>query len=74
MTRRDFQLIAESLKKTRPAHYTERLNSIPEGELAWKRAECSVWNCVCKTIANDLSGTNPRFDRSRFLDACGVKE
>jgi len=26
---------------------------------------------VCLRIANALSGSNPRFDRSRFLAACG---
>jgi hypothetical protein len=26
------------------------------------------------SFANDLASTNPRFDRARFLDACGTTE
>jgi hypothetical protein len=27
---------------------------------------------VCETFAGILATTNPRFNRSRFLDACGI--
>lgn len=28
---------------------------------------------IADSIANALEADNPRFDRARFLDACGVK-
>lgn len=33
-----------------------------------------AWEDRCRDLAGTLAGTNPRFDRSRFLAACGVYE
>jgi len=33
-----------------------------------------IKNTVCKRFAYDFSYENPRFDRNKFLDACGVEE
>ena len=27
---------------------------------------------ICETFADELAGTNPNFDRARFLTACGL--
>ena len=51
MTRRDFQLIADTIREL---PQTIRLR-------------------VALTFAENLRGTNPRFDRDRFLVACGVE-
>ena len=29
---------------------------------------------VCRTLAHYFATDNPKFDRQRFLDACGIKE
>jgi len=55
MTRKDYVLIAETIKE---AH---RLTS--------EKAGAGV---VAYMLANTLQADNPRFDRARFLDACGV--
>ena len=57
MTRKDYVLIAETIKE---AH---RLTS--------EKAGAGV---VAYMLANTLQADNPRFDRARFLSACGVME
>jgi hypothetical protein len=63
MTRKDFQVIADSL---RAALMTVQDMDDAKAHEAWK--------VCCREVASGLAGTNPRFDRQRFLDACtGVK-
>lgn len=62
MTRQDFKLIAEVLKDSLPY---EDSNSI--------EAERGYHEMICNAFADRLSSTNPNFDRTRFLKACGVK-
>jgi hypothetical protein len=60
MTRKDYQLLAESI-------LTARKVQSDIGEMY-----ISVAHLV-NTLATDLEIDNPRFDRARFLTACGVK-
>lgn len=56
MTRKDYVVIAEAIRKASQAPgYAER-NAF-----------------VAHAIADALAADNPRFDRARFLSACGVK-
>lgn len=59
MTRKDYQLIADVIKTAR---------KVEQGETVL----VSVAHLV-NTLATDLEIDNPRFDRARFLVACGVK-
>ena len=34
----------------------------------------AAWESVCRYFAKECAGTNPRFDRKRFMAACGVAE
>lgn len=61
MTRKDFELIADVLRKHRasyPGHWDPNL-----------RRACDDH---AKAFADRLALVNPRFDRARFLAACGV--
>ena len=60
MTKKDFELIARviRLSKRRFDAYNETAIEIHE---------------FAKEMAYHLSATNPRFDRERFLAACGVQ-
>lgn len=60
MTRKDYVLIAEALRITN--------GSI---KVAPYDAETAL-DLVAKVIADRLENENPRFDRARFLKACGV--
>lgn len=59
MTKKDYILIAEAIKKT---------SDSAKGNLS---EECAVQATACN-IADVLERDNTRFDRSRFLEACGV--
>jgi hypothetical protein len=61
MTKRDFELIAQSVRVARPG-----LRSEHTGPMHFALDHFSI------LIANALANDNPRFDRERFLKACGV--
>lgn len=60
MTRKDYQLIADALKSARDESTTE-----------WLRAGVER---AASRVAQALRATNPRFDVTRFLVACGIPE
>ena len=58
MTRKDYQLIASAI--------SELASDFGKGEVV-------AINLVADTLADALAQENPRFDRAKFLTACGVK-
>lgn len=58
MTRKDFELIADVMKRTRPASAKER----------------EQWMKTVSAMAYSLASTNSRFDHDRFVRACGGAE
>lgn len=60
-TRKDFVLIAEAVAACKP--------NDPSESPDYKRGVYAVAN----ELAWQLGKTNPRFDRERFLKACGVQ-
>jgi hypothetical protein len=60
MTRKDYELIAESIM-------TARKVQSDIGEMYVSIAH------LVNTLATDLEVQNPRFNREMFLTACGVK-
>lgn len=67
MTRRDFELIALAIKCA-PLEGNMR-------ECEWSQDQLAqaIREIVAKRLARDLASTNPRFNRCRFLAACGVE-
>lgn len=63
MTRKDYQLIANTLAAERAYH----------ADLGQAYAAETV-ESVAARLADELADDNPRFDRERFLKACGVGE
>jgi hypothetical protein len=59
MTRKDYELIAEVIKTAR---------KVETGEAVLVSVEH-----LANTLATELEIENPRFNRARFLSACGVK-
>jgi len=59
MTRKDFVLLAATLRTTRSAV-----------ESPDYKAACEL---TARNMAHVLANDNPRFDRARFLGACGVQ-
>lgn len=63
MTRKDYVIIAESIKGS--INYEKSFNNNQDGANALK--------FLALTLSSSLETDNPRFNRARFLDACGVK-
>ena len=61
MTRKDYVLIAAAIKAAATEYPDER----PDAEQQQED--------VAFSIAEALASDNPRFDRERFLKACGVQ-
>ncbi len=64
MTRKDYVLIAKAIKESQPA-------MLPAGLLllsARRAQHARTATCVMEALASD----NPRFDRSKFEEACGL--
>jgi hypothetical protein len=60
--RKDFEAIARAVNDARIV--------APSADI---RASASTADYIAKELASVLAGSNERFDRARFLAACGVK-
>lgn len=67
MTKKDFELIAAALRASRPDPMR-----IAASEEYIEGCE-NQFRLSCETITKAVQTTNPRFDRARFLAACGVQ-
>jgi capsule polysaccharide export protein KpsE/RkpR len=59
MTRKDYQLIAEVIREQ-------------GADLVYQNSEKARHDLTAHALADALALDNPRFDRARFLTACGV--
>jgi len=62
MTRQDFEMIAETIRAN--AAELDAALGAEKGDIAF--------GITANAFADALAQTNPRFDRARFLRACGV--
>ncbi len=63
MTREHFELIAETMKEARPFFKEDA-----RGE---ETRAYGQWANDCTALATCFVSINPRFDRQRFMTACG---
>jgi hypothetical protein len=66
MTRKDFILIAETIRLL-PSFETYQ----QDGKLY--TTDVVHFSCVCRRFAEALATSNPRFDADRFINACNGK-
>lgn len=66
LSRADFQAIAQALLSRDPLRNTNLVEP-SEIEIAYLQ-----WKNDCNAVATALSTTNPHFDHTRFLTACGA--
>jgi hypothetical protein len=66
MTRKDYILIAQTLRGQRP------YRSATDAKTDTDRLICAVWDLVVKDMADALSKDNPKFDHKQFVEACGL--
>lgn len=60
MTRSDYAVIAQTLHDTKP--------DMKSGTVG----ERMVWTQIVRKMVKALREANPRFDKARFLNACGA--
>ena len=71
MTKKDYIRIAAALRGD-AAHLNPP--GIPYERMPrWNQGCYDQWNTVVLAIADALAADNPKFDRARFLSACGVQ-
>jgi len=61
MTKKDYVLIAGAIKRARAY------------AISHNEQDADVGITIAHTLAYELANTNPLFDRTRFLAACGVQ-
>lgn len=66
MSKKDYILLAQALKNGQP---DSRLIQ-PE---YWQTA-CTQWKITVKFLSDSLAQDNPRFNRAKFLQACGYND
>lgn len=68
MTKKDFEGIAEALKDGRDALLVSIDPTSPELAQRVNR----IFGSMCADVARVCARQNPRFDRARFMAACGI--
>lgn len=76
MTRKDYEMIASVLNEhldywKKGTHATYGHVSESDIRIQSRGGQIALRDLTV-TLAYELSKTNPRFDKKRFLDACGV--
>ena len=73
MTRKDYLAIAAALKNDaahlEPNAVYKDYTKMPQ----WNAGAYDQWHTTVLALASVLASDNPRFDRARFLAACGVQ-
>lgn len=67
MTKKNYELIAGSVNRT--IHVT----MFTEKNQVKKQAKLDALRLIASDLAGSLYGDNSKFDRDKFLTACGVK-
>jgi hypothetical protein len=67
MTKKDYILIAAALHRGKPATQ----EGVPCN--TYTSIACNTYTNIATHIATALATDNPRFNRSRFLEACGLQ-
>lgn len=69
MTKKDFELIAKTIKARADAI---RAITGPERDEHSEQVALFALFCVARDLSLNIAVENPKFDRVRFLAACGV--
>lgn len=79
MTRKDFVAIARAIKDAREASAPQSaragtassdINAIRED--ADRQTHARIFDSLSRSLAQVCASTNPKFDKTKFLTACGV--
>ena len=67
MTKKDYELIASEIEFA-------KINFVDNatGDKPYDNGKYDTWYVMAINLATTLKNNNPKFDRERFLEACGV--
>ena len=71
MTRKDYVLIAEAMRRCRISVANGYAVAATDEERARDAQRIAVHRAACHELAFSLNQDNPRFDMRKFLTACG---
>lgn len=69
MTKKDYLLVADALNEAKPKVVDQAVKDATGIDEAIR----IQWHFDCRLIAHALGFDNDRFDRQRFLKACGIE-
>ena len=72
MTKKDYELIALAFQRD-AAHLARTTNRNYANMTPWEKGCYDQWNTTAMSLADVLAQENPKFDRKKFLAACGVQ-
>ena len=72
MTKKDYILIAQTLRDD-AAHLADGGEYNYVNMSQWEKGCYDQWHTVVLAVRDALQRDNPRFDRAKFLAACGVQ-
>lgn len=75
MTKKDFEATAAIIKNRRAVYQTVSVRSRPRNDHAvgFDYGALNALEVVALDMADMFAADNPRFDRARFLAACGIE-
>lgn len=65
MTKKDYELIAWAVKRS---------GIIPDKNRVRQQGRESMRRLIANDLAGSLYGDNPKFDKNKFLKACGIEQ
>ena len=66
MTRKDYEAIAQVMND-------QIWSDSPFENNRYDTGRALQWEVTCKALADCFKRDNPRFDRTKFLEACGME-
>lgn len=72
VTKKDFEFIAASIKRSSPMSIFNESDRKLMGNDWFPRLD--QWRMDINNLSYALKAINPRFDRDKFLEACGYNE
>lgn len=68
MTKKDYELIAGALWRS------DRALQLKDKDKVKRAARTEMMRLIATDLCATLANDNPKFDRSRFLKACGIED
>lgn len=72
MTKKDYELIAMVLHDG--LRFTQSSRGLPGTmDRAYANGKYDTWHMIAVRLSDELEQNNPKFNRSKFLKACGLE-